>query len=391
MKWISRCVLVLIVASIVSVPAFANQTTLIYGVENAKHIQGKSKQTYYIRAGSFKNKVNAKQYQMGLRAKTQYSVKFSYQNSFYIITVGPINSAANVRAAANTISDSKTAIAPKSSLKPVVLTKPAIKPIASPNLTPTLLPKPAVPALPEQHEIYKDHAMSAFKETVSKGKWVFTGGVGAQYPQFNARMNVNNDSGFPPPSNNDLYTTNQNYQPLVLASLAYRIKRDNQWLPAYALGLQYQHDFAANVGNNVLQYSLPEFYNYNYSWNIASDIFLLIAKINIFEYGLFSPYIHAGIGTSFNNAGNYSESPTAGVTERVSPGFSSYTSTHFAYSLGAGIDFQVTEQVIVSAQYQYQNLGNVKSANGNGTWSAQSLDLGTYSTNAVLLSVSYVI
>lgn len=450
MKWISRCSLMLALSFIIYHPSYANQTTLIYGVENAAKVEGNVKKQFYIRAGSFANKANAKQYQKTLRSKINYPVKFSYKNRFYLITIGPINSAVSVRETANKIlriskapitaskqsgtsltsapgkpvvkSVTNEKLAPilavksadnKQSVKTTVAEMPVqapalVKP-ASPQTMPVELPKPpllekqtltpkpvqehkhvTVHAALEPHEMYKD-AKSTFAN-LAQGQIVFTAGAGQQYPQFNSKMYVNNGSGAAPPFNRDLYTTKQNFQPLVLAALAYRIKRDNEWFSAYSLGLQYQHNFSANVGDKVLQYSDPAFYNYDASWSVASDIFFIVAKLNVFEYSIVSPYLHAGAGFSFNNAGNYSEAVRAGVTApRVNPGFASYTTTNFAYSLGAGVDFQATPKIIISAQYQYQNLGNVKSGNGNAAWSTQSLDLGTYSTNAVLLSLSYLI
>lgn len=392
-------------------PSYANQTTYIYGIDNAKKVEGNSKKQFYIRAGSFSDKANAKRYQQGLRSKISYPVKYSYKKPFYLITIGPINSAAHVRETANKIlADSKPVPAPKPVVKKALpvkktVTTPVPKVVSKPTLikpkeeseTSVPIHKKIYKQVAEQaeaihHAIFKDPEMGKAMDTLSQGKFVFTGGVGEQYPQFNSSIYINNGSDAPPPNDRDLYTTNQNMQPLVLASLAYRMQRDSDWLSAYSLGLQYQHNFSANVGNKVLQYSDPLFYNYNSTWDIASDIFLVVAKLNVFEYGIFSPYVHAGVGLSFNNAGNYNESPTTGVTAvRVNPGFSSYTKTNFAYSLGAGVDFQVTQKIIVSAQYQYQNLGNVKSGNGNAAWSTQSLDLGTYSTNAVVFCVSYLI
>lgn len=452
MKWIFRSLSMFVFSYALCLPSYANQDTYIYGVDNAKKIEGNAKKPFYIRAGSFSDKANAKRYQKVLRSKISYPVKFSYKTPFYLITIGPIDSAAKVRETANKILvDSKVAaksapavksvtpvaitkqklaknvVAPAKVVvnpelvKPVVVATPIkapltteVEPVKAPaiqlpvplkaaksNVEPASESEPihkqiyhqvAARAKAVHHAIFKDPEMGKTLAKLAEGKFVFTGGVGQQYPQFNSRIYINNNSGALPPNNKDLYTTKQNFQPLVLASIGYRMTRDAEWFSAYSLALQYQHNFSSNVGNEVLQYSDPAFYNYNSDWSIASDIFLAVAKLNVFEYGIISPYIHAGIGLSFNNAGNYSEAPTSGVTApRVNPGFSSYTTTNFAYSLGAGVDFQVTDNIIVSAQYQYQNLGNVKSGNGSAAWSTQSLDLGTYTTNAVLLSVSYLI
>ena len=217
--------------------------------------------------------------------------------------------------------------------------------------------------------------------------WFVTVGAGAEFPLANGNMYVNNGSFFPPPYDTDIYSTNQSTSALVNLSAGRRWERQSNWFPAFSLGLFYQHSFLDNVAGTITQYSLPQFTNYTYNWNLSSDILLASAKVNLYAQNRFSPYVTVGLGGAFNHS-NYNETALPGVTPRTSPGFSG-TSNQFAYNAGAGLDFRASNHLIVTLGYLYQNLGDI-SGQGNATWSGNSLRLGSYGLNEVLAGVTYL-
>ncbi len=228
-----------------------------------------------------------------------------------------------------------------------------------------------------------------FLQNVS-GTWIASAGAGWQYPNYKSNMYVNNGSGAPPPYDVDLYTTKERSQGIAALALGRRWTRDKKWIPSFSLLLSYQHIFSKSVGSNILQYSGSEFTNYNYDWEIASDVVLALLKLNLVNYKKVSPYLLGGMGAAFNRTSNYSESALAGVTPRDTPGFPSNISTSFAYRLGAGLDFRLDEQFILSAEYQYQFIGSMYSKYGTGLWSNQQLNLGPYRANGVLVNLTYL-
>jgi len=223
-----------------------------------------------------------------------------------------------------------------------------------------------------------------------KGNWIVSAGVGASYPSFGSSMTIGNNSGAPAPYNMDVYTTKSRTQPITALSVGYRWVRDQQWLPAFSLNASYQHLFSRNVGSQVIQYSDPEFTNYNYDWEVSSDILMALLKANIFEYHGVSPYVLGGVGAAFNRASNYSEGALSGVTARTNPAFGVNTMTNYAYRIGAGLEYQIDPQVLISMEYQFQSIGNITSDYGTQAWSGQYLNLGSYQSNAFLLTVTYL-
>ncbi len=223
----------------------------------------------------------------------------------------------------------------------------------------------------------------------STGNWFVTLGAGEQYPQWNNPIKVN--TGLAAPYNKDYYPTKSKNEPVIALSLGRRWKRESYWLPTYSFGVFWQYFFRTDLGNSIALYSLPEFASYSYHWQLTSNLLLASAKFNLFEYGKLSPYVNGGIGTSFNRTSGYKERAPVGVTARVNPAFANFSTSEFSYHLGIGLDLQVMPQLIASLGYIYQDLGPTSSGPGKGTWSNQSLNPGSYRSNEILISLSYLL
>lgn len=332
----------------------------IFGLGMAQQFNQKANNNFHIQAASFTSKSRAIQFRYFLQSKTTYPVKIAKHNNFYRVVIGPIYRSADVRRIGRVLSSSMKA-------KPIVM-----HPIESQHNNPSI-----------------SHATPIVMHNTAN--WFVSAGAGAQYPQFNSKTVINNGSGFSRPFDHDIYSTSNPNQGIFGVMAGRRWQRDNQWFPSYSLGVFYQYFFEINAGGVVTQYSLPEFTNYKYNLNLASNLVMAAAKLNLFEFAQkASPFINGGIGGAFNKSSGYSEVALAGVTPRVSPGFANHTTNQFAYMIGAGIDYKIKPQWIVSVGYNYVNLGNFSSGQGAQTWSNQSLNLGRYQSSDVFASVSYL-
>jgi opacity protein-like surface antigen len=352
-------------------PAFPDNVHIIYGFEEAHAFHGKSGGEYYIQAGSFLSKAKATRYGNQLQSKTSYPVRITQKANFNVVSIGPLP-ATEVRTVANGMLSNLPA-----------------SPVASSHYA----------ASHRKHSSTAHQNYAVIKETsivkpseFTGSDWFVSFGLGMQKPQsFNSNMRVNNASGFPAPYNTDLYSTSTKAAPAVAFEVGHRWERENRWLSAVALSLAYQNVLASNAGGTVMQYSAPAFINYNYNSYVSSNVVLLFGKVDLFRYHFLSSYFKVGIGGAFNRNSNYTESALPNVTPRTSPAYATHNSTQFAYDLGAGLDFQLNKQFILSAGYEYLNLGKISSGQGAGLWTGQSLNFGSYHTNEVFLSVSYLI
>lgn len=228
-------------------------------------------------------------------------------------------------------------------------------------------------------------------KTHAPGTWYVSADIGAAWSDANGSMTVNNGSNFPPPANVDLYSiASGDARALLGISAGYRWQRNEQTLPSYSLALRYQHLFTQPIKGTIDQYSLPQFNNYSYSWGIEADVISLYSKIDLMNYKNLMPYVDVGLGVSFNQSTTYQETAFVNVTPRISPAFVSHTRAQFAYNVGAGLDYQIRPQVIVSLGYEYQSFGRVSSGSGQTTWSGTYLNLGNSATNTLLFGATYL-
>lgn len=224
-----------------------------------------------------------------------------------------------------------------------------------------------------------------------KDNWFMRGDIGWLWPQLNDSLTANNGSGYPAPQNVDAYSASMNSQTMLAIVAGYRWYNDRTWLPARALALRYQHFFSQNINGRVTQYSLPQFNNYTYTWNMNANVYSVYSKIDLVKQGRFMLYIDGGVGAAQNNTRSYQEMVLSGVSARISPGFGANTNMQFAYNAGVGVDFNISHQVMLSLGYSYQSLGALLSGPGQLTWSGSTLNLGNLSGSSLLVGVTYFI
>lgn len=234
------------------------------------------------------------------------------------------------------------------------------------------------------------HSLPNVPHYTQTSAWFLMGQIGGQKGNTPNSTTIHNGSGLVSPYDEDIYTTNAPGMATLLGAAAgYRWEFSNRLINAVSLGVQYQHFFSSDVGGQVTEFSLPQFTNYHYTWETESNLLLANTKFTFFRHKKILPYFSVGLGAVFNN-GQYSETALAGVTPRISPDYESHSAGQFAYTLGGGIDYQLTEKFFVSVGYQYSDLGNLSSGNGTETWTTQHLNFSDYQSNAFVLSIIYL-
>lgn len=324
---------------------------IIYGAYQAKHLASTTtKRVYYLQLGTFSSKDNAQKFLRSVKQTTHYPVSVIHKSNLFSVRVGPLN-AEEVRQAGGAFSPST----PKLSQR---------------------IPKKAPSPM-------KDEPLQQ-----NPGSWYLTGWIGGEKANVNDNLSINNGSNFTSPNNIDIYTTNAGSSLVLGLEGGYQLTSFR--LPGLSLGVRYSHYFNPTIDGQVIQYSLPAFTNYNYQFHLESDVLLATAKMNFLNEKTLTPFIRGGLGVSWNNASQYSEVALPNVTPRISPSFGNHTQSDFAYQLGAGLDWRVKPQWLISLGYEYSHLGNFSLGNGSLNWSNESLSSGTLSNNAAVLGLTYL-
>ncbi|HCU5989334.1 TPA: SPOR domain-containing protein [Legionella pneumophila] len=350
--------------------AFSSQ--VIYGTQNAARVTGKSlKRIYFLQLGAFSQKSNAQQLARKVQARTQYPVIISHSGNAFSVRVGPVNTQELHQLSIKLSQNSNLAL---------------INHHSSPKQALDIKSKPQIP-VKETSRPLSTHSVA--KEMVDKkGSWYVAAKIGGQETTPDDQFTVNNDSGFASPFDKDIYTNSFDSSLVLGIGGGYRFT--NMILPEISVGIYYSHFFNMDINGQVIQYSLPEFTNYNYQWKVKSDLVLASVKANIFRWKNLMPFVQGGVGASSNRASQYYENALPDVTPRISPNFANHTATVFAYQLGAGLDWEIRPQWLLSLGYEYSDLGKVRSGYGTDSWNRETLSSKNLTSNAGTFGITYL-
>lgn len=400
MKWILRNALIVAVIATGATPGYAKHHAIVLaGLDAAKHYHGKSNRHVYIRAASFSRQSNAKQLSSALKSRIKYPVNVAYKHGYYAVTIGPVASAAATRQIGETIPADLKMPASKHNkhqatkvIKPV---KPAVLPVnQTPKAVPAMQPVESVQTTASKSVIISSPVTKSPKTTALKkvnkpvklvrviaapepiqytsypipllpadwsGAFFISAGAGDMFNRVEGDNSLGTGAGWPP----DHYVSNGiSDQPFFALSGGYTWARPNDWLPYYSLGLKLMYVSTSTVSGYIDQYSLPTFRNYDFKYDVQLLNVMATAKVDLYRWKDFMPYLTGGLGLTNYYTSQYSETATSGVTPRVSPGFGDGSGNNFSYTLGVGVDYVVKQNLWVNLEVNYNSFGNVGTDNG---------------------------
>lgn len=363
-----------ILFSAISLPSFSNPIAhRIVGLDNAAQVHRKIADNTYIQAGAFASKANAAAYQQKLAGKLNVPVLIKQSGAYYRVLIGPLNSADQVRTVARKALGGPVhqPVSPVKIEKP----KPFVKPVEKSSIK---VSQKAVMVDKDGLSLQPAHGLFASID----------GGIYAG--RKTSAMTVNNGSDFPDPANRDIYTGGNSNTPGTLGfTVGWFGKTHYDWLPGYSLGMRYKHLFSNNINGVVIQYSTDDYTNYSYQWRTTSNVVLAQGKLNFIPFSRFLPYVSGGLGAAFNRSNSYSETAFPGITPRISPAFGGRTQAQFAWTVGAGLDYRLYPEIVLSAGYEFQNFGRMQSGPGTVEWVTERLAQPGLQTNGALFSVTW--
>lgn len=366
--------------------------TTVYGTGSIHHISANAKTPFYLQVGAYRSLHGAR------RIKAQYlsyglPIHIARHGEFHAVLIGPIPTYTELKQFSNKPMAHTYQASPKTSVtqkyrKQIAYEQPQARKTQASNTNWFWLGKRETH--PKRSTYSKEPRYLIPPDGKDGNTWYAQLEGGAAFPTYSSSVAVPNGSNFTPPSHLDSYATSRGTQGLIAFYAGRRWDMPLQYFSHASLGLRYQYLFQRDIGETISQYSHPDFTNYNYSWKVSANTLTADTKLNFAERYRFSPYITGGIGISFNEAQSYSETALPPVTARFTPGFQNHTQTEFAYHAGAGLDYQLKDQWLVSLGYLYEQLGVFSSGNGVGSWSQDYLSLGQYRANEIRLGLTYV-
>lgn len=156
----------------------------------------------------------------------------------------------------------------------------------------------------------------------------------------------------------------------------------------YQLTLAYNQILPYSVNGQLEQFSDKSFTNFNYDYKIQSQQLFLDSKLVLNATHRIHPYALIGLGTAFNKASAFTATSIDGTD--VNPGiFADHSTTNFAYTLGLGVDVDVSKHVRVGGGYRFANLGKTNLGAAPDFVTKQGLSTNLM-THEILATVSYI-
>lgn len=131
------------------------------------------------------------------------------------------------------------------------------------------------------------------------------------------------------------------------------------------------------------------FDNYLYQYKLNHTHIALKGKLLANQTYFVTPWISASLGVAFNQAQDYFDTPT--IPEAVTnPAFDYNIKTAFTYTLGAGIQKNLTNQIQVGIGYEFSDWGSSQLGVAPSQTLNSGLRLGHFYTSGVTINASYL-
>lgn len=138
------------------------------------------------------------------------------------------------------------------------------------------------------------------------------------------------------------------------------------------------------VKGDVWQYEVAQFNNYTFSAPLSSTRLMVDFKPNLGTWMKLTPYIILGVGASWNEA-SYDEKANSGVDPASTRSLSENTQVQLAWDLGAGMSYDLTKRLSITAEYIYAFLGDATPQQNVNVIKAPEF---SYQTQSLLFGIS---
>jgi opacity protein-like surface antigen len=233
---------------------------------------------------------------------------------------------------------------------------------------------------------FANPSIQSFPTNFARNTWFLGAGAGTSWEHFSDSTTLSNGMPVSAPFNQDTFSIQTLRNTVAQFDVGYRWANKGAYFPYTSIYFQYRSYINNEISGSIDQFSLPEFTNYDYKMKYSADLLTINSKFDLFEYAKCMPYLLVGAGVIFNSVYDYTETPTANVTPRISPGYTTNNTSHLALTLGAGIDYILTKNLLLTLGYEHVFQGSIESGPGLSTWSNTSLDFGDVKMDTVFVN-----
>lgn len=185
------------------------------------------------------------------------------------------------------------------------------------------------------------------------------------------------------------YIKNDKSQTLASAELFLGLQKLINPSLKWQIGAAIAGSSNARLAGDIWEDADPNFNNYFYTYKINHRHLALKSNL-VFEMSPWAqPYISASIGAAKNRAHDFMITPK--IEEEVpAPNFSSHSTTAFTYTVGLGVQKNMTEHVAFGIGYEFSDWGKSNLGSAPQQTLNKGLILNHLYTNQLKFTLSYV-
>ena len=154
------------------------------------------------------------------------------------------------------------------------------------------------------------------------------------------------------------------------------------------IGLAVATTDNASLSGNIWDDADSLFNNYTYSYQVRHTHVAIKGKL-LADRGYFAtPWVSGSLGVGFNQAHDFSNTPTINEAVVMS-NFASNTTTAFTYTLSAGVQRQLNQHWQAGIGYEFADWGRSQLNRASGQTLNSGLSLSHLYTNGLLFNLTY--
>lgn len=161
------------------------------------------------------------------------------------------------------------------------------------------------------------------------------------------------------------------------------------------IGLAFLIANDATMSGDIWDDGNQKFNNYNYRYEINHRHYAVKGKL-LWDWGLdlgwgcnLLPWISASLGVGYNNAYNFTSSPSIPEAVRT-PSFSGNTIRSFTYTLGIGFQYLLNKCWQAGIGYEFADWGKSKLGPARGQTQGDGLIMNHLYTNGIAINLTYL-
>ena len=155
------------------------------------------------------------------------------------------------------------------------------------------------------------------------------------------------------------------------------------------IGLAVATTGNASLSGNIWDDADSLFNNYTYHYQVRHKHLALKGKLLADRDYSVTPWVSGSLGVGFNQAHDFSNTPTINEAVVMS-NFASNTTTAFTYTLGAGVQRQLNPHWQAGIGYEFADWGRSQLNRASGQTLNSGLSLSHLYTNGLLFNLTYL-